>query len=97
MLILVHRDMNVLYVWLDSSKYMYRLQSYGKKPITSGSPLVLPIETNNQFDIVSVWSKKILKSDQLEIVLGVSLGHTWVNGLIVSRRLIGLWLTWFVT
>ena len=40
MLILVHRDMNVLYVWLVSSKYMYRLQSYGKSPITSGSPLV---------------------------------------------------------
>ena len=40
MLILVHREMNVLYVWLVSSKYMYRLQSYGKSPITSGSPLV---------------------------------------------------------
>ena len=32
--------MNILYVWLVSSKYMYRLQSYGKSPITSGSPLV---------------------------------------------------------
>ena len=40
MLILVHRKMNVLYVWLVSSKYTYRLQSYGKSPITSGSPLV---------------------------------------------------------
>ena len=27
MLILVHRKMNVLYVWLVSSKYIYRLQS----------------------------------------------------------------------
>ena len=41
MLILVHRKMNVLYVWLVSSKYIHRLQSYGKSPITSGSPLVL--------------------------------------------------------
>ena len=40
MLILVHRTMNVLYVWLVSSKYIYRLMSLGKSPITSGSPLV---------------------------------------------------------
>ena len=40
MLILVHRKMNVLYVWLVSSKYIHGLQSYGKSPITSGSPLV---------------------------------------------------------
>ena len=40
MLILVHRDKNVLYVWLVSSKCKYMLQSYGKSPITSGSPLV---------------------------------------------------------
>ena len=40
MLILMHWEINVLYVWLVSSKYMYRLQSYGKSPITSGSPLV---------------------------------------------------------
>ena len=38
MLILAHRKMNVLYVWLVSSKYMYRLQSCGYIPITSGSP-----------------------------------------------------------
>ena len=36
----VHRKMSVLYVWLVSSKYMNRLQSYGKSPITFGSPLV---------------------------------------------------------
>ena len=41
MLVLVHRYMNVLYVWLVSSKYLYRLQSYGKSPITSGSPLIV--------------------------------------------------------
>ena len=40
MLKLVHRKMNVLYVCLVSSKYIYRLQSYGKSPITSGSPIV---------------------------------------------------------
>ena len=40
MLILLHREMNVIYVWLVSSKYVYRLQSNGKSPITSGSPLV---------------------------------------------------------
>ena len=40
MLILVHKKMNVLYVRLVSSKYIYRLKSYGKSPITSGSPLV---------------------------------------------------------
>ena len=34
--------MNVLFVWLVSSKYMYRLQSYRKSPISSGSPLVHP-------------------------------------------------------
>ena len=37
---LVQRKIIVLYVWLVSSKYIYRLQSYGKSPITSGSPLV---------------------------------------------------------
>ena len=40
MLILVHREMNVLYIWLDSSIYMYSLQSYGESPITSGPPLI---------------------------------------------------------
>ena len=40
MLILAHRKINVLYLWLVSLKYIYRLQSYGKSPITSGSPLV---------------------------------------------------------
>ena len=39
-LILGHRKMKVLYVWLVSSKFIYRLQSYGKSPFTSGSPLV---------------------------------------------------------
>ena len=46
MLILLHRKMNVLYVWLVSPKYIYRLQSYGKSPITSGSPLVLMVMNN---------------------------------------------------
>ena len=41
MLILAHRKINVLYLWLVSLKYIYRLQSYGQSPITSGSPLVL--------------------------------------------------------
>ena len=40
MLILAHRKINVLYLWLVSLKYINRLQSYGKSPITSGSPLV---------------------------------------------------------
>ena len=40
MLIPAHRKINVLYLWLVSLKYIYRLQSYGKSPITSGSPLV---------------------------------------------------------
>ena len=40
MLILMHRKINVLYVWLVSSKYMKKLKSYGKSPITAGSPLV---------------------------------------------------------
>ena len=44
MLILVHRKMNVLYVRLVSSKFINRLQSYGKSPITSGSPLVCHLQ-----------------------------------------------------
>ena len=40
MLILAHRKINVLYLWLVSLKYIYRLQSYGQSPITLGLPLV---------------------------------------------------------
>ena len=40
MLILVNKKMNVLYAWLVSSKYICRLKSYSRSPITSGSPLV---------------------------------------------------------
>ena len=41
MKILVYKKINDLYIWLVSSKYIYRLQNYWKSPITSGSPLVL--------------------------------------------------------
>ena len=42
-LILPHRKINVFLLWLVSLKCISRLQSYGKSPITSGSPLVLLI------------------------------------------------------
>ena len=56
MSILVHRKMIVLYVWLVSSKYINILQSYGKSPITSGSPLALlknPIEITRKKTMIS--------------------------------------------